>query len=184
MIRRARWIVLLVAVLLVAVALVGALLVRPDLVDARDRVDARWADLRPALVKRYDALEAVANALDAAGASERTVTRDLHRELARWSALSGRSHPDAAPEAKSANALEALERRAYANFSGSDRLRANPDLLAAFTAFDQQVVPEPARRTYNRAITAYEGARDGAFERIVAAVLGFESRPKLLLAPG
>ena len=184
MIRRARWIVLLVVVLLVAVALLGALLVRPDLVDARDRVDARWTALRPALVERYDALEGVENALDAAGASDRAVTRDLHRELGRWSALSGRSHPDVALEAKSANSLEALERRAYENFRRSDRLRANPDLLAAFTAFDEQVVSEPARRRYNRAITAYEGTRDGAFERIVAAVLGFESRPKLLLAPG
>lgn len=184
MIRRARWIVLLVAVLLVAVALAGVLLVRPDLVDARDRVDARWSDLRSALIDRYDALDAVANALDAAGASDRAVTRALRQELTRWSEVSGRPSSDAALEATIADDLEALARRVKANRTASDRLRGDKPLADAVLAFDQQVVPQPGVRAYNRAVSVYEDARDGAFQRIVVAVLGFESRPKLLLAPG
>jgi hypothetical protein len=183
MMRRAHWIVLVVVVLLVAISLAGALLVRPDLVDARDRVDARWADLRSDLAARYDALGAVRDALDAAGAGDRSVTRALRRELGHWAELRGRRQVDAAAEAASANSLEALARRAKVNRTASDRLRADPNLAAAVLEFDQQVVSQPAVRLYNQAVRSYETTRTGTFERIVAGVLGFESRPTLLLAP-
>ena len=184
MIRRARWIVLAIVVVVIAVALAGALLVRPDLVDARDRVDARWDEIRSSLVKRYDALGAVADALDAAGASDRAVTRDLRRALGRWTEVSARPKSDPALEATVANELEALARRVEANRTASDRLRGNKPLADAVLAFHQQVVPPPGVRAYNRAVDAYESTRDGTFERLVAGVLGFEARPKLFLEPG
>ena len=183
MIRRARWIVLVVVVLLVAVSLAGVLLVRPDLVDARDRVDARWAVLRSDLTARFDALDAVVEAFDAAGAGDRSVTRALRRELGHWAELRGRRHVDAAAEAASADTLEALARRAEANRTASDRLRADPTLAAAVDGFDEQAVSKPAVRLYNQAVRAYEATRSGTFERIVAGALGFESRPTLLLKP-
>ena len=183
MIRRGRWIVLAVVVLLVAVVLAGALLVRPDLVDARDRVDARWDALRSDLAERYVLLAAVTTALDSAGASSRSVTRDLRDELRRWSDLRDRKQVDREQEATSANNLEALARRANANFNSSDRLRNNADLVAAFQAFNQEVVPQPAIDAYNRAVRRYEATRDGVFARLIAGVLGFESRPVLFVAP-
>jgi len=183
MMRRARWIVLVVVVLLVALAAVSMLLVRPDLAEARDRVDARWADLRSELIARYDALGAIAETLDAAGARDRSVTRDLRAELARWTRLEERARPDPALEATIANNLEALERRALENFQASDRLRGNPDLAASFLAFDQQVASPPRVRAYNQAVRAYQSTRDGTFARLVAGVLGFDARPTLLVAP-
>jgi hypothetical protein len=182
MIRRGRWIVLVLVVLLVAVVLAGVLLVRPDLVDARDRVDARWDALQSELTDRYVALSTVTSALDAAGAEDRGVTRELHRELERFVDLREGKQADRALQAANANDLEALARRARANFEQSDRLHGDQNLLAAFQAFDQQVVPEPERRAYNRAVRKYEAARDGVFERIVAGALGFEGRPILFIS--
>ena len=183
MLRRVRWIVLLLVVLLVAVAAAGALLVRPDLVDTRDRVDARWSALRADLTSRYAALAGVADALDAAGASDRAVTRELRRELLRWEGLRDRDPADPALEAAAANNLEALVRRAGANVIASDRLAGDVNVQAAFTALAQEVVSPPGVRAYNRAVRSYEAARDGTFERIVAKILGFESRPTLIVAP-
>jgi hypothetical protein len=182
MIRRGRWIVLVVVALLVAVVLAGVLLVRPDLVETRDRVDARWDALRSDLAERYEQLAAVTTALDGAGANERSVTRDLREELDRWSELRGRKQIDREGEATSANNLEALARRATENFNNSDRLQNNADLVAAFQVFDLTIVSQPAVAAYNRAVRKYEATRDGAFARLIAGALGFEARPVLFQA--
>lgn len=181
--RRFRWILLLVLVLLVGAVIAAALLVRPDLVDTRDRVDARWTPLRAPLAARYEALGGVATALTDGGAGERPVTRELVATLERWKALSlrGARHSDLGAEARTADELEALARRARANVVGSAKLSANPAIVAAFAAFDQQVVAPPLVLAYNRAVRAYQDARDGTVESLVADVLGFEARPVLLL---
>lgn len=182
--RRLRWIALLVAVLLVAAVVAALVFVRPTLEDGRDRADREWAPLRPALIARYDALEVVATALADAGAGDRAVTNDLDDELARWQryAVRGPKHTDPATEVTIANSLEGLARRVLANLIDSEKLRTNEALKAALQAYDQEIVPEPAVRAYNRAVRAYEGDRSGFVERVVAGALGYESRA--VLVPG
>jgi hypothetical protein len=183
--RRAR-LVLALVVVLVAVA-IGAsiLLVRPDLADAADRADTRWTPLRAPLIARYEALGVVAQTLHAAGAAERAVTKELDETLARWSklALRGDEHTDPVVETTVANELEALARRVRSNIAGSARLAPNTTLTNAMAAFDQVIPTPPAVIAYNRAVRAYEDAREGAVKRIVAGLLGYESRPQLALGP-
>jgi len=180
--RRLRWILLLVVALVVAVVAAGAFLVRPGLEDSRDRVDARWTPLRPSLIARYEALGGVETALDAV-AADRAVAKDLAAQLERWDelALNGPQHTDAGAEAIVANELEALARRVRANILASPRLGNDPALQEAMVAFDQAVVPPAAVDAYNRAVRAYEDERSGFFEGIVASVLGYETRPVLIL---
>jgi hypothetical protein len=159
--------------------------VQPDLSDARDRVDLRWTALRAPLDTRYQALAGVATALHDAGAGDRAVTTALDDTLARWSklALRGPKHTDIALEAKTANDLEALARRVTANINASDRLHANEALGAAKLAFDQ-AVPEgfvPMKKAYNRAVRQYEQERSGTIHRLVAAALGYDPRPLLVV---
>src|SRR5438067_2422450 len=102
--RRVRRIVLVVVALVIAGAVAAVLLVRPHLQSARDDVDAHWTPLRAPLATRYTALGGVVQALHAAGATDRAVTKDLDAALARWSklALHGAAHTDAGVEATTA----------------------------------------------------------------------------------
>jgi len=182
--RRLRWILLAVIALAVVVVVAALVLVRPGLDDSRDRVDARWTPLRPVLIARYEALGGVAAALVASPVGgDRAVTKDLEAELERWNryALRGPRHTDAGQEAAAANELEALARRVRANIQASDRLKNDAALLEALAAFDQAVVtPEPVE-AYNRAVQSYEDERSGFFDSLVADVLGYDSRPVLVL---
>jgi hypothetical protein len=180
--RRFRWILLLVVALLVAAVAAAFFFVRPGLDDSRDRVDARWTPLRPSLITRYQALGGVESALQAV-AADRAITKDLQTGLDRWDelALNGPRHTDPAAEALAANDLEALARRARANLVGSARLANDQALQDALAAFDQAVVAPPTVEAYNRAASAYEDERSGFFEGIVAGVLGYDSRPVLIL---
>jgi hypothetical protein len=179
--RRARLVLVLVVALLLAGVAAGLLLVKPDLDAARDRADSRWGGVREALIARYDALGGVSKTLRDAGAGGRSVVQDLDEALTRWSALIDRNEADVAREATTANELEALARRARENVKASDRLNMNPLVVAAFATFDQAVVAEPARKAFNAAVRRYEDTRDGTFARVVAALLGYESRPTLLI---
>jgi hypothetical protein len=180
--RRVRWILLLVVALVVAVVAAAFFLVRPGLDDSRDRVDARWTPLRPSLIARYQALGGVETALQAV-AADRAITKDLGEGLERWDrlALNGPRHTDAGAEAVAANDLEALARRARANLVGSARLANDPGLRDALAAFDAAVVPPDTVDAYNRAVRSYEDERSGFFEGIVAGLLGYDSRPVLVL---
>jgi len=181
--RRVRWLVIGAVALAVAGAAAAAVLIEPDLGAARDRVDIRWAPLREPLATRYEALAGVATALHDAGAGDRAATLALDNALARWSklALQGPEHTDPAREAKAANELEALARRVRANIAGSDRLNANEALGAAVLTFDQAVVPVPTITQYNRAVRQYERERSGTINRLVAAALGYDARPVLVV---
>jgi hypothetical protein len=68
-----------------------------------------------------------------------------------------------------------------ANVLGSPRLGNDPALQEAMIAFDQAVVPPAAVDAYNQAARAYEDERSGFVEGIVASVLGYDSRPVLIL---
>ena len=179
--RRLRWIIPLLLVMVVASAAAAYVLVQPDLADGRDRVDAAWTPLRDPLNTRYQALGVVAQALVDAGAGDRAVTKDLTATAQRWSrfALRGPKHTDLAAEAVIANELEALARRTRANIGASARLGANPALQDALNTFDLAVVPPPLVQAYNRAVRAYQGARSGTIDSLVAKVLAYDARPVL-----
>jgi len=134
-------------------------------------------------VARYNALDAVATAMHDAGGGERAVTEDLDAALARWSplALKGPTHTNPAREARVANELEALARRVRANINGSDRLKVNEALTATLAGFDLAVVPPPTIAAYNRAVRRYEQERSGAVNGLVVSILGYESRPLLVV---
>jgi hypothetical protein len=182
--RRVRWLVIVAVVAVLAVIAAGAL-ISPKIGDARDQVDARWTPLRSSLKPRYEALRALASVMHDAGAGERAVTQDLDTVLGRWFNLSlkGPTHSDAGREAETANELEALARRLEANIDGSDRLSLNETVKAAVLAF-HEAFPEDLiadEKSYNRAVRAYERERSGAIKRLVAAVLGYDSRPLLVI---
>jgi hypothetical protein len=181
--RRVRWLVLIVVALCAAGVIAALLFVRPDLSDARDRVDATWTPLRAPLATRYEKLDGVARALRDAGAAERDVTVALQRTLTRWHdlALRGPANTDVGVEARTADDLEALARRVRANIAGSAKLTASQPIADALAAFDQSVPPPPAVKRYNRAVRDYEATRRGTVEAPVAAALGYEARPVLVL---
>ena len=138
---------LLLVGLLVAGAVVAVLNTKPDLEDARDRVDARWLVVRPSLVDRYGKLAAVELALAATGGPDRAVTKDLKDALDRWNRLAkaGRTEVDPGEEAATANELEGLARRVRANVEASPKLKGDATLAAALAEFDT-AVPRPPNR--------------------------------------
>ena len=176
-------------VLLVVLVVVGAaavtttvLLEKPGLDDARDRANHTWLTLRAPLSKRYDALERIVPALEAAGAGDRTVTRDLRAALDTWGGLAtaGTTRADAGAEVATANRLEGLARRLATNVAASSRMRTDA-VTAALAGFTETVVPPPAVRSYNRAARADARARRPTLARWVAAVLVPGERPVLML---
>jgi len=178
-----KWILVIGVVVVVGGAAVAVLTSRPGLNDAKDRVDARWGDLRPSLVSRYAALTPVEQALVTAGGSDRAVTRDLRDELARWKGLADESvaHADPAAEATAANALEALARRTRANMT-TGKLAGNQALIAALQSFDTKLpAPPNAVAAYNRAVRSYQHKRSGAVHAAVASVLGYNQCPQLII---
>lgn len=180
--RWVKWLALAVVALVVAGLVVAVITVRPRLADARDTVDHTWAPLRLPLIARYQALNGVVVALDAAGARDRAATKDLTAALARWQRIAPTDDPGA--QAPLADELEALALRARANVTHSDRLRSNPALLAAFGVFDQRIVSPPGVAAYNKAVHTYQQRRTGTPGHLVASVFGFGARPLLMIVGG
>ena len=180
--RWVKWLALAVVALVVAGLVVAVVTVRPRLADARDGVDHAWAPLRAPLVVRYQRLSGIVLALNAAGAQQRAVTKDLTAALAQWQRVAATDDPGA--QAPLADELEALALRARANIQHSDRLRQNPTLQTAFGAYDQAIVNPPAVAAYNRAVHTYQQRRTSTAGRIVAALFGFGDRPVLMIVGG
>lgn len=176
-----RLVIVAIVGLVVAAVAAAVLVVRPDLADARDRVDMAWVPLRGPLEARYEHLDSAVEALRTGGDGQRAITGDLATGLERWDELIGRRARDAGAEASAANALEALALRLDANVAASARLGANEGLGAALEAFDLAVVSPPDLTAYNRAARRYAQERDGVPNRLVAALLGFSARPALEL---
>src|SRR5438445_7659506 len=113
--RRTRWILLALIVVLVGGAVALVVVERPKLDDARTAVDATWKPLRAPdqLVKRYQNLADALSAFDAAGGSDRAVSKDLHAALTAWQ----RALRDggAGSQAAAANEVEAQGTRLAAN---------------------------------------------------------------------
>ena len=181
--RRTRWILLALIVAILAGAVALVVVERPKLDDARNTVDARWKPLRAPdqLVRRYQALEEGAlSAFDAAGGSDRAVSKDLRAALDEWH----RALRDggAGRQATVANQLEAQASRLLANVAGSERLKLDPAVTSALSTF-ANLKPAPALVTaYNDAVRAYEDERTGGLQQPVARVLGYAARPAFILA--
>jgi ABC-type transporter Mla subunit MlaD len=182
--RRVGLLLLLVVVLLVGGAAAVVLSARPGLSDARDRVDAQWVPLRAPLAARYDQLGGLSKALAAVGAGTHAYATDLDRAVAEWSRLAAGADPDPAAEVDTANRLEGLAARVRANVGASAKLQADPGVTAAFAAYDSALVPPDAIRRYNRAVHAYQDARDGVVHRIAARLLRYDSRSALVIGVG
>jgi hypothetical protein len=180
--RWVKWLALAVVALVVAGLVVAVITVQPRLADARDSVDHAWAPLRVPLIARYQRLSGVVVTLDAAGARDRAVTKDLTAALAQWQHSAPTDDPGT--QAPLADELEALALRARANVQHSDRLKSNPALQTAFAAFDQAIVNPPAVVAYNQAVNTYQRRRSSTAGRIVAGLFGFGGRPVLTIVGG
>jgi hypothetical protein len=180
--RRLRWILLALIIVLVGGAIALVVLERPKLDDARDAVDARWAPLRAAdgpLAVRYQKLDGVLTAFEAAGGTDRAVAKDLHAALVAWNRAlkSG----DAGQQAAAADALEVQATRLRANVSASDRLKTNPAVNDSLAVFAGTKPTDALITAYNTAVRAYEDERTGTLQRPVARVLGYDQRPRFVL---
>lgn len=180
--RRTRWILLALIVVLVGGAIALVAVERPKLDDARNSVDTRWKPLRAPdqLVRRYQSLEGALRAFDAAGGSDRAVSKDLQASLAAWQRAL--RDGDAGSQATAANQLEAQASRLLANVAGSERFKLDPAVTSALSTF-ANIKPAPAFVTaYNDAVRAYEDERTGGLQQPVARVLGYDARPVFVLA--
>lgn len=164
--------VLLVSALVAggAVLAVGS---RPDLQDAGRRIDAAWGQLRPALDERY---RAVAQANEAASerlAGEPVLAVETVAALSDW-----RRARVIETQVAAANRLEGLTARLQAAVAATPRLRTAAEVTEALAAVEN-AEPEEARRIYNETVAAYEAVRGGFPRRLVAGVLGFDTRRTL-----
>jgi hypothetical protein len=181
--RRVRRLVILAVVLLLVGTVALVLTGRPRLDDDRSRVDDNWTPLRVPLGMRYDQLAEVLAQLDAAGAGQRDVSRELDRELARWEDLrrSPGDDVDVWAEAAASNRLEALAARAASTVTNSPRLNTVPTLVTAVTVLGQTLPPAEAVDAYNDAAEHYQKTRESLRYTFVARILGYDSRPALVV---
>ena len=182
--RRSRWILLVLIVVVVGGAVALTLTERPQLDDAQTAVDTTWKPLRTPgqLVLRYQTLEGALSAFDAAGGNDRSVSKDLHAALDAWNRAL--KDGDAGTQAQAANVVEAQATRLIANAFGSERLKADPAVTDSLTQFAATKPDAALVAAYNHAVRAYEAERTGTLQRPVARILGYDSRPLLVLGTG
>jgi hypothetical protein len=175
--RRSRWILLALVVVLVGGAAALVLTQRPKLDDAETAVDVHWKPLRApdALVLRYQKLQGALSAFDAAGGSDREVSKTLHAALVGWNAALKAG--SAGTQAERANTVEAQATRLRANVLGSPRLSEDKAVVDSLTAFAAARPPQAMVSAYNTAVDKYESERTGTLQRPVARVLGYGARP-------
>jgi hypothetical protein len=177
--RRLPWILAVLLVLVVGGAIALVVVEKPSLDDARDEVDARWKPLRAPLTARYEKLDASLAAFVAAGGGDRSVAKELARDLTAWKKAVADGGP--ATQAEAANRLEAQSKRLAANVLGSERLRGVPELTQAITDFGSAAPPQALVEAYNRAVRAYEHDRNDSLRKPVAKLFGYDARPVLVL---
>ncbi|SRR5712692_399712 len=177
--RRFRWILLALFIAILGGATALVVVENPKLDDARSAVDTRWIPLRVALVPRYEKLDTALGAFDAAGGSDRSVSRSLHGQMRAWRDAVHKS--DANTQAQQANALEADARRLSANVFASERLRGIAPLNEAIAAFAAAAPATELVNRYNASVHRYERERESTLQRPVARVLGYDVRPVFVL---
>jgi hypothetical protein len=179
---RFKWVVLALVVVVIGGAVALVLVERPKLEDARSAVHEAWKPLTAddQLVDRYRRLEGALSAFDAAGGSDRSVSRDLQRALEQWN--TALKADDSGAQVDAANTVEAQGARLYANVVRSERFgndAAVGDALAAWAG----TIPRPGLvTTYNRSTRSFEDTRSGLLARPVALALGYDARPQFRLA--
>jgi len=171
--------VLALVVVIVTGTVILVITVRPGLQDDAQEVRRTWQPLLQPLATRYGQLAGVVTALEAAGNGDRDTTVQLKRTLSDWELLQATN--DAAAQAATADELEGIASRIRATVNGSDRLRANAELIAAITAFDEAQVPPALVERYNETVLRYERNRDGVLRGIVASLDGYDPHPTLQL---
>lgn len=176
-------IIFLLVGLLVAGVGLAFLVVQPDLDDKLKVANVEWIPLRQPLNARYNDLATMNSALGVIGGPERSVTRELSAKLKIWDDLMllPATNENAGAEARLANELEALARRARANVAANPKLSADPAIIAGFGAFDSQVLPNNRVDRYNKAATTYEKSRKAFPNSIVGEIFGLENLPLLRL---
>jgi hypothetical protein len=182
--RRTRWILLTLLVVLVGGATALVLTQQPKLDDARNEVDSTWKPLvaDDQLPARYQTLEGALSAFDAAGGTDRDVSKDLHAALDAWARAV--KDGDAGAQVQAANAVEAQGARLLANVLGSPRLRTDAAATDALVKYSQTTPQPQLVDRYNRTVHDYEDTRTGALAQPVARVFGFDARPVLAVDVG
>jgi hypothetical protein len=175
-----RWTVLALVVVIVTGTVILVITVRPGLQDDAQEVRRTWKPLLQPLAARYGQLTGVVTALEAAGNGDRDMTKELKRTLSDWELLSATNED--ATQAETADALESIASRVRATVAGSDRLKADPGLTKAITAFYAAKVPPALVKRYNTTVLEYERNRDGMLRGIVANLDGYDPHPTLQLA--
>jgi len=173
--RRFRWILLALFVAILGGATALVVVENPKLDDARSAVDTRWIPLRVALVPRYEKLDTALGAFDAAGGSERSVSRSLHVQMKAW--RDAVRNGDANTQVQGANRLEAEARRLSANVFASERLRGVALLNQAIAGFAASAPGADLVKRYNASVHSYEQERESTLQRPVARLLGYDARP-------
>ena len=179
--RRTRWILLALIVVVLGGMVALVVVERPKLDDARGRVDRAWVPLRAPdqLVARFQKAEGALSAFDAAGGSDRMVSKDLHAALVAWNLAL--KNGDAGRQATAANAVEAQTSRLAANVAGSERLKGDKAITDALTTFAVTKANPALIAAYDKAVRAYEDERSGTLQQPVARVLGYDARPILIV---
>jgi hypothetical protein len=164
---------------LAAAAGVVAATSRSDLADAKARVDAAWAGVRPGLDQRYAALGRAGDAVRSRLGDDRPLLGDVLGAVKAWP---GTATASAETQVKAASRLEGLGARLASLVAATPRLRSSGDVTGALDAVARRV-PTGGGQAYNDAVAGYERVRGGFPRRLVAGVLGFGTSRTLEL-PG
>lgn len=171
---------MLLPLLIVAVAVFGIVSVvsaRPDLQNAKKRVDQTWTPVREGLTTRYVVLKRANDELKTMPGPVRDLAGAVDTALTSWQTSANSS---VATQVRAANNLEALARRLVTTARASDRVKSN----AAVT----QLLDDYARNSslsltqlaaFNQAVTRYERERRGPLRGMVATMLGDDDIPAL-----
>lgn len=167
-------------VVLVVAAVVGAgssvLSARPDLENAKRKVDSAWTTLAPALDRRYLQLAAVNDALRPVPGPVHGLVVNTDAALAHWRDV--RRNGGVAAQVAAANDVEALARRLLATQAVSPRVRGNATLSKAVVEY-VDMSTHNAAADFNGTVESYEHERRGPLRAVVASVLGDASIPTI-----
>jgi hypothetical protein len=176
-----------IAVVLAVVAAAAAVLsARPDLDQAKRRVDRRWEPVAEKLGPHYVRLAAAGDKLRALTGPVRELGEEIDVALRRWQDATAAG--DVEHEVRAANELEALGRRVVAAAATSTRVRENAEARAAVQAYATDPAYSAATiaadvAAFNDAVIRYERERHGPVRGPVASLLGREDIPTFASVP-
>jgi hypothetical protein len=162
-------------VLVVSAVIAGSLVLvlagRPELEDAKRRVESAWAPLRSSLDDRHQALGALEEAARSRLGTDRALFADVRAAMSDWRETRAQQ-----VAVRLANRLEGLGARMAVLVEATPRMASSSSVQQAVGRWRRAAA---AGDTYNAAVAAYEAVRGGFPRRLVAGVLGYESRRTL-----